>query len=778
MDDIDLAAVAVLLREELSSVGLDPRRLRPSQLIQLLNSTPVGPVLTGPGLKRIRDLAGLRIGDGQSIDLLRFTAWLHHDLHPTAAERTAYEAHRERQQQRQAEQSRSSRDIGELPPVRNPRRRKRCGRRLALFCKTYFPKIFYLPFTRDHVRIIEKIEGAIRKGGMSAFAMPRGFGKTALTECACLWSVLYGYRPCAAIIGPDEDHAYQRIKNLRFHLESNDGLAEDFPEVCVPIRKLQGITQRRLLYTDKATGVSRPITMELSATAIVFPDIPDSLAAGSVIVATGITGQIRGMLFMRRDGTALRPSLAILDDPQTDESAKSPSQCDYREQVINGAVLGLAGPGVSITVLMPCTIIRQGDLADRMLDRSRNPEWHGERTRMVYAFPEAEDLWEQYAELRLQDLERDDRELTAATRFYRKKRKAMDAGAEVAWPERKYPHELSAVQHCMNLLYKHKERAFWAEFQNDPKPEDTDERLLTADQIAHRLNAMGRGEVPSVATHLTQFIDVQAKALWWVVVAWDDRFTGWIVDYGTEPEQTRSYFTLRDIRKSLASILPRAGLEAQIYAGLERLVGRTLGREWPAETGGVMRVERCLVDANWGDSTDVVYQFCRQSVFAPILRPSHGIGVTASVKPLNDYQRKPGDRVGHNWRIPGQGKLQAKRRGVRYVIYDTNYWKSFVHARLAVAMGDPCGISLFGRDPEVHRLLADHLVAERPVRTEGRGRVVDDWKNPQRLDNHWLDGLVGCAVAASMEGVSLPEIAGPPRKRKRVKFSELQAAKR
>ena len=38
----------------------------------------------------------------------------------------------------------------------------------------------------------------------------------------------------------------------------------------------------------------------------------------------------------------------------------------------------------------------------------------------------------------------------------------------------------------------------------------------------------------------------------------------------------------------------------------------------------------------------------------------------------------------------------------------------------------------------------------------GRGRTVDEWKlRVEGLDNHWLDGLVGCAVAASMEGAVL-----------------------
>jgi len=194
-------------------------------------------------------------------------------------------------------------------------------------------------------------------------------------------------------------------------------------------------------------------------------------------------------------------------------------------------------------------------------------------------------------------------------------------------------------------------------------------------------------------------------------------------------------------------------MEGAIYAGLEQLTDHILGKEWRRDDGAMMRVERCLIDANWGQSTDVVYQFCRQSRLAPILLPSHGKYVGASSIPFSEYSRKKGERVGHNWRIPSvKGK-----RAVRHVVYDTNYWKTFIHARLTVPMGDPGCLSLFGRNPEAHRLFAEHLTAEYKVRTEGRGRVVDEWKaKPNQLDNHWFDGMVGCAVAASIQGVTLP----------------------
>ncbi|MDW8244735.1 MAG: hypothetical protein RMJ88_16125, partial [Thermogemmata sp.] len=168
----------------------------------------------------------------------------------------------------------------------------------------------------------------------------------------------------------------------------------------------------------------------------------------------------------------------------------------------------------------------------------------------------------------------------------------------------------------------------------------------------------------------------------------------------------------------------------------------------------------------------MVYQFCRQSAHAGIVLPSHGRFVGASSQPFSEYQRRPGDRVGLNWRMPNvQGK-----RAVRHVVYDTNYWKSFIYARRAVPISERGGLSLFGDKLQMHRLFAEHLTAEYRVKTEARCRTVDEWKpRPERGDNPWFDGLVGCAVAASIQGVVLPGTDGrEPAKRGRVSFKQLQ----
>jgi len=754
-------------------VASDPRKLRPSELCQLLNSTPLGEVINERQLHRHRTRAGLRIGDGRFVDLLRYVAWLiqiRHEL-KREADTDPYGTLKERARARNAALSLAGRDIGELPAVVDSERKEQASTDFRFFCESYFPLTFHLKWSPDHLKVIAKIEQAVLHGGLFAMAMPRGSGKTTICECACIWAVLNGHREFVCLIGSDEGHAMDMLDSIKMELDGNDLLLADFPEVVYPIHCLDGIANRcsGQLYNGERTHIG------WTAREIVLPTMPGSIANGAIIKVAGITGRIRGMKYKRADGRTVRPSLVVLDDPQTDESARSLTQCATRESTLAGAVLGLGGPGKKISGIMPCTVIRPSDMADSILDRDKHPEWNGERTRMVYSFPTDEKLWARYAELRAEGLRNGDGG-KQATEFYGQHREEMDAGASIAWPERFNHDELSAIQHAMNLKLQD-EAAFFAEYQNEPLPEETvDEDLLKADQVAAKINRMVRGAIPLTCNHLTMFIDVQQKLLYYVVAAWEDDFTGYVIDYGSYPGQKRPYFTLRDARHTLAVAAPGTGLEGSIYAGLDKLTDKYLVREWKRDDGAVLRIERCLIDANWGNSTDVVYQFCRQSKHAAVLIPSHGRFVGASSIPFSDYKRKQGDRVGLNWRFPNvRGK-----RAVRHVIFDTNWWKSFVHARLAVAMGDRGCLSLFGKEAEQHRLFAEHITAEYYVKTEGRGRTVDEWKiRPEQPDNHWLDCLVGCAVAASMQGAVLfgTEAVAPPRKQ-RISFAELQRRNR
>jgi len=681
---------------------------------------------------------------------------------------TRYEREKERLRQHAADVSLSGRDIKAIPAVVNPERRARACLDLEFFCLEYFPELFTLPFSDDHRRVIAKLQRAVLEGGLFAVAMPRGSGKTTLAETGALWAEVIGARSFVCLIGSDEGHAAKMLDSLKTEFETNEALLEDFPEVVYPIRCLERIAQRAVgqLFQDKPTRIG------WTAQQIILPTIPGSRASGSIIRAVGLTGGLRGMKHKRADGSVVRPSLVILDDPQTDESARSLSQCATRESILAGAVLGLAGPGQKIAGVMPCTVIKPGDMADKILDRQKHPQWQGERTKMVYAFPSNTELWDKYAEIRAESF-RADGDGSEATEFYSENREAMDAGAVIAWPERFNHDELSAIQHAENLKLQD-ERAFFAEYQNDPLPEDLgDASDLTTAQVAAKINRLPRGQFPVVCHRLTMFVDAHKNVLYYATVAWGEDFGGYVVDYGTFPDQCQAYFTLRDARHTLNAVTPGTGFEGTLYAGLDKFLGSYLAREWERDDGAILRIGRCLIDANWEASTAIVYQFCRQSAHAAVLMPSHGKYVGAGSKPFNEYKRKRGDRIGHNWRVPG-----GRGRGVRYVAFDANFWKTFVHARLAVVMGDKGCLSIFGTKPERHRLFAEHLTAEYRVKTEGRERTVDEWKQrPDRPDNHWFDCLVGCAVAASMQGIAQPGIPAGEVKRKRVYLDLAEMAK-
>jgi hypothetical protein len=755
---------------------VDPRQLRVAEAVRLLNSTPLGEVAQPHVVYRHLNRAGLHIGDGKRIDLLRYAAWLFHarqEMAGAGSTESGYEAHKDAVNARSRAASESSRDIAAEGWVHEPKdveRKEECRTSFRLFCESYFPQTFHLAWSADHLKVIAKIEQAVLHGGLFAMAMPRAAGKSSMCETACLWSLLYGHREFVALIGSDEEHAADMLESIKSELENNDLIDEDFAEVTGAIRALEGIHQRAAgqLYRGARTHIG------WTAKEIVLPTIEGSVASSGIIKVAGITGRIRGMKHKRADGKTVRPSLVLLDDPQTDESARSPSQCHTREQILAGAILGLAGPGRKIAGLMTLTVVRPDDMADRILDREKHPQWQGERTKMVYAFPANEKLWTEYARLRAEG-QRNDRGVEEANEFYRINQIDMDAGAIIAWPQRHNPDELSAIQHAMNLKLDQGDAAFWAEYQNEPLPDQVDGvEMLSADVIAAKTNGMKRGEVPVGVNHLTMFIDVQGALLFWMVCGWEEDFTGYVLDYGAYPDQKRPYFTLRDARRTLLTVHKGTGQEGAIYAGLGALTNEYLNREWRRDDGAAMKIDRCMVDANWGNSTDVVYQFCRQCAHSAVIMPSHGRYVGAASTPFGDYKPKRGDRVGLHWRVPA---LQGKR-AVRYVLIDTNYWKSFIHVRLAVPMGDPGCMSFFANFD--HRLLSEHLTSEYRIKTQGRGRELEEWKlRTPGTDNHWLDCVVGCAVAASMQGVVLfgTDVRSGVRK-PRLRLSEIQGRRR
>ena len=724
---------------------------------------------------KLKQKFGSRINASDKASNISFTkfigvACLHRPKQVTARSKDeAYLRHKEEMNRRNKEASAISRDIGQIPEVVNPEQKEDCRYDFKLFCMTYFKNTFELKFCEDQEKCIKKIENAVLNGGLFALALPRGSGKTTLCEVATIWSMIYGHCQFVVLVGASETAALEMMDSIKTEIETNESLSEDFPEVCYPIAALEGIAHR----CNGQTCNGERTRISWTADELVLPTIKDSDASGVVVRVAGITGRIRGMKYKRPDGKTIRPSLVIVDDPQTRESACSLEQNKKRIQTLSGDILGLAGPGKKIAGIMPCTVIQPGDMADTILDKEKHPDWNGEKCKLLKQFPKNMQLWEQYGEIRADSL-RDYGNIERATEFYIEHRAEMDDGAIVEWEERHLDDEVSALQNAMNLYFRDPV-AFSAEYQNEPLNEDiSDDTTLTADYIAGKVNGLPKETIPLDCSKITMFIDVQKNLLFYTVAAWADDFTGSVVEYGTWPAQRMRRFTLSTANPTLQTEYPHKSVEGQIYAGLEDLCGIMMGKVYTREDGLQMAIDKAAVDANWGQSTDVVYQYCRQSGFVGRLLPSHGHYVGAASKPMSEYHRQPGDKVGLNWRMPSvKGK-----RAIRYIIYDTNFWKTFVNSRLALDKTEKGSLSLFGNSPFTHELFSEHLTAEFRVKTTGRGRTVDEWRlRPDTHDNHWLDCTVGCAVLASVCGSALPEQLQATPQKKRMSLSDIASGR-
>lgn len=648
--------------------------------------------------------------------------------------------------------SKDAREIGPLPPVKNPANRERSRNDLKWHLEYYHPEAFPLAWSEDHLKVIIATQTAIVDGGLFALGMPRGSGKTTIAVRAAIWAIIHGYRDFLCVVGASNPAAEILVDAIKSELRFNDRLAEDFPEVCIPFRELCGEPRkcRGQLLDGNNTST------EWGKKMVVFPTVGEqhgSKCCGSVITVRGITSQIRGQQRTKKDGSVIRPSLFLIDDPQTRDSAHSYGQIVKRMQIVTADILGSAKPGVKMSAMATCTIIKRGDVADQLLDRKRCPEWHGVTTKMVYEFPASEKMWDEYRLLRAEELAFGG-DGSQATQWYRERQEEMDRGAKIAWPERHDPDELSAIQHAMNLLFRNSE-AFFAEYQNEPiDPEKTDEALLKSDQIYMRTNNIDRNVVPVGCSMVTSFIDVQKKMLWYAVVAWKEDFTGYVIDYGAWPDQQMHYYTLSGAKRTIQTEIPGKTPEEETFIALKTLTDELASKEYLRDgNGSPIRIDKILIDANWGEHSDTVYNMCRQSDHRSLLMPSHGRGIGVRNKAMADFEKRENERIGHHWRTG-----RSAGRPVGHVVVDTNYWKSFVQSRLSVTPGAKGSLTLYGNKPHAHKMIADHLCAERRVRAtiETDGRTVDEWTlKPGKPDNHLQDAIVGCCVAASMLGATI-----------------------
>lgn len=681
--------------------------------------------------------------------------------------------HRDRMAANSRENYDSVAEIGSISPVADPKRRERCRDDLHQFLIEYFPNSTGLsPFSDDHKRVIARLKEASTQGGRFFNLVFRGFAKTTLSVNTCIWAAFYGHRKLIVLIGANRSASKDLLDAIKAELETNERLAEDFPEVCQAILALEGKNQRCASQTCNGELTH----IEWTKDKIVFPTIAGSVSSGAAIFTRGITSSIRG-IGQRTDGRQQRPDLVICDDLQTDASAGSALQVKKRLATLSKSILKLAGHNSTIACVVNGTIIERDDLMDRLRDPLQYPGWQGETVKMVRSYSKAhETLWMgDYARIRRSfdpaQPGDQDRAHTEATNFYKRNRLQMDEGCVVSW-EHCYDHdlELSAIQHAYNFLIDDGQEVFAAECQSEPLRGEGEAEQLVAADVIHKLSGYKHHEVPPDAVRLTTFIDCQDESFWYVVVAWTANYTGFVIDYGCWPDSRSRDASKKTLKKTLTKAYPDyKNKEARWRAGLFDLCEHVLDRDWLDGQGKAHAITYAFVDVADGDASLPIRSWVKSSRWSKVLRCSMGLGLRPADTPLGDRKKAEDEiRRGLNW----CEKRDKKVRGGSITWIDTNYWKTFLSNRWRVGSprsksdttfrpNEPGAIYLWGLEPHDHTTFGIHQTSEARTRMthDKSGRTIDFWSlKPSRPDNEYWDALVGCCVLADMAGgVSLKD---------------------
>jgi len=636
----------------------------------------------------------------------------------------------------------AAQEIGPLPQIANPARRKAASENNLLFADTYFKPTFYLPWAPYQRAMMDRFQNVVLSGGRECHAVRRGGLKSTCARVSTLWAVINGHRRFPVLVGATDDKASEHRENFFALLASSPLLLDDYPEMTPLLLKWRQPKRQfrldgRLLALHPKDGRGR----------IVFPDIHDSASCQAHIAPYSVNAtDVSGLSYVDRFGVTIRPDLLVFDDVQTPQSAKSPLMTEEREEAITKTFLGLAGLGEKIAAIMVATVREHDDLTERFLSRERHPDWDGEKYPSIIRMPDKMDLWETYG----QKLSQGDTPTIGkamAQEFYETHRESMDGGGVVAWEHDKLPDELSALQSLMTV------RAldlsfFRCEIQQEGEIQvNTSGLRLDAQTLLIRTSGYDRGRVPDDAAFLTAFVDSSDKVLWWMVLAVGKDLSGSIVDYGTWPDQQRPVFYKANLAHAIGDEAPGRSWEESFVVAHNELE-QMLCDDWQTVSGGTRQIDLILKDWSDGGQMPLIRSQIGSSKDRNRMRASKGFAPKPGRKPIHLWGDIHRDKSGTGW-------IERRSENPVHVQFDANIIKSMAARRLLTARGAPSAIMLPGTDDRANRLLVEHFTSEVPKEVSYDGTKGVVWVDIPYRNNDWWDCFCGCLTAASVLGCKL-----------------------
>ena len=171
--------------------------------------------------------------------------------------------------------------------------------------------------------------------------------------------------------------AADSLQSIMAEIESNDRLLADYPEVCVPVRALENTPNRAhyQLVSGRRHDTGEPFKRVPSkfrwcGQEIYLPAVPGSPSAGAIIATRGLDSAVRGLNKKDR-----RPQVAVLDDPDTENSAASEELAAKLEKRIDRGIAGLGGQQRTCARVMLTTLQNRICASYKFTDPVLKPSW-------------------------------------------------------------------------------------------------------------------------------------------------------------------------------------------------------------------------------------------------------------------------------------------------------------------------------------------------------------------------------------------------------------------
>lgn len=613
---------------------------------------------------------------------------------------------------------------------------------------------FSYAFTEQQREMIAALRTAFTEGGDQSIAASRGEGKTSYCERMLLKYTLQGIIDFSVLFAATGSAAENSLDSIKVDLETNVRLRNDYPEVCVPVLALEDTPNRA--HYQRVSGFRHDNGEPYEAASskfswcgqeIVFPRVPGSPSANAIIATRGLDSAVRGL---KKKGK--RPTVAVIDDPDTEETAASEEQASKLERRIDRTIAALGGQDRRCARVMLTTLQNRICVSWRFVSPDK-PSWKSKRFRFLVVQPTRLDLWAEYVGLKKLDWENEKKgePTNHAHEFYVAHRDAMDDGAVVSNPNRYVQGELSALQFYYNEVARIGPEAVAAEYDNDP-PETLGpiESAISATAIQRQLSGLPRYMIPEGCIILSHGVDVGKWRLHWVVRAWLADGTCHTVDYDFQEVYGQIHGSDEGLDMAIKrAILQRmADFRASPYCDTKGEIVSSLIRDSITTIDSAYR-------------TDGVYAACMEAGLS--VYPIRGFGQTGDGATKIKYV--PGKlggnvkAVGDHWKI-----VQHEKYKVRLVECCSDHWKAWEHDRWMTTADNPGHFMLYGEIPEErsrltqdelrHGLYAGHIVSEKEVEEPYKGGMRRTWS--KKGENHWLDASVYANVGASIRGMSLP----------------------